>query len=298
VPNVNTCFTWYMCKKRFLAKMEQLLRGASRSPTAAAKDKRDHGLSKAARRKVRQAVALAIEMELPSIALCGVVWHINTGRQHKPPGNAGKEQQGGTATKTRSPSGRKRDAERRARHAEQMEHIRIFRVRRAFSGWRDGLARSRGSLRALEQPPPGGQLLMEVDEGKKKGARALPSPAPAASPREPNPKRAVRCLYPPDPTQPPPSLPPSPPQTPERDGGDARAGAGRGSPRSASDRAERCEGVEVRAPFFPWTYWTSAVKIQSAYRRIAARDCVSTLRVLRLEDAITWSDSSDEEEEW
>jgi hypothetical protein len=176
--------------------MEQLLRGASRSPTAAAKDKRDHGLSKAARRKVRQAVALAIEMELPSIALCGVVWHINTGRQHKPPGNAGKEQQGGTATKTRSPSGRKRDAERRARHAEQMEHIRIFRVRRAFSGWRDGLARSRGSLRALEQPPPGGQLLMEVDEGKKKGARALLSPAPAASPREPNPKRAVRCLYP------------------------------------------------------------------------------------------------------
>jgi hypothetical protein len=283
--------------KRILAKMkEDVPCAAPRSPGTADGSKRVAGLSKAARRKVRQAVALAVELELQSITLYGVVWRIqervHREVQQKP---LGREQPSGTKTKAApSPSRQKRDAERRARHAELMERVRIFRMRSAFNT----LRKPEAAMEAKEQPPPpGGWQLMDTADVLRKEARPRPSPAPAESPTgERQPKRVQRALYPPGPTHPPPSPPPSPPQSPGR--GPAHAGAGRGSPKTASDRAERCEGANGRAPIYPWAFWTSAVKIQSAYRRVSAMQVASTLRRWQMEDSYVWSDSSDEEEGW
>jgi hypothetical protein len=77
-----------------------------------------------------------------------------------------------------------------------------------------------------------------------------------------------------------------------------RGGRERFSQNRERPRRERCEGANGRAPIYPWAFWTSAVKIQSAYRRVSAMQVASTLRRWQMEDSYVWSDSSDEEEGW
>ena len=178
------------------------------------------GLSRAARRKVRQVVALATFLEVPKVELYGVVWY-PSGKEQQRPHCERQQQQGGVAAKKRSPSQKRHDEARSARHNALMERVRIFRMRRAFGTLR-GCAPLALEAKCAEQEPeaheveqlqPGGQQPAAMDDERtaKQLARSRPSPTPAESPLgERQPKRAQRALALPPP-DPPPSIPPSPP---------------------------------------------------------------------------------------
>jgi hypothetical protein len=181
------------------------------------------GLSRAARRKVRQVVELATFLDVPKVELYGVVWFTSGREQHRQHcEQQQQEQRGGKAARKRSTSQKKHDEARSARHNELMERVRKFQMRRAFGVLRGcaplaleaKCAEQKPEAHEVEQLPPGGQQLAAMDDERttKQLARSRPSPAPAESPLgERQPKRAQRALALPPPDPPPPSIPPSPP---------------------------------------------------------------------------------------
>ena len=135
------------------------------------------------------------------MALYGVIWRLPHGRQQGP-SCEGQQQQGAEAAKKKSPSRKRHDEARSARHRALMERVRIFRMRRALgimrrSAAQAGACTEQTSKALTRQLQPGGQQLEAMDEERvvKQLARPRPSPVPAASPLgERQPKRAQRAL--------------------------------------------------------------------------------------------------------
>ena len=187
-------------------------------------------LSRAARREVRRAAALAKEMDFYSFNIRkdgSITWTL-----HHPKVVSATVK---GPDKPRAPRGESKRAIRsRARadaHADLTERARVFRVRSVIRWWSRATKPSplaltlpsprptqlpqqtqqrplRSQLQLLLPPPPP-QDRMDVDERALKRAAASFMAEPAAEPRA---KRAVLPLPPPG--LPPPSLPPSPPSSP------------------------------------------------------------------------------------
>ena len=172
-------------------------------------------MSTATRRDVRQAVALATELNLFSVTLHGVTWTLyHPGRQPRPgPQSANRDTGNNAATSRRS--------ERSAARLRNFQAAQRFRLAHVFHRWTQlkqmqppqllpsertsaAVAMSRrdaGSSGAARQ-----QLEEQMAIGER-SKRAVPS-SPVAS-DSPSTPRAKRVLLPYG--TPPPSLPPSPP---------------------------------------------------------------------------------------
>ena len=172
-------------------------------------------MSTATRRDVRQAVALATELNLFSVTLHGVTWTLyHPGRQPRPgPQSANRDKGKNAATS--------RHSERSAARLRDFQAAQRFRLAHVFLRWKQlnqmqppqmlppartfaavvKACRDAGSSGAAQQQQ---QEQMAIGDRSK---RAVPSsPVASDSPSTPRAKRVLLLDGPP-----PPSLPPSPP---------------------------------------------------------------------------------------
>ena len=104
-------------------------------------------MSKTARRNVRQAVALAAELNLHSVALYGVVWTL-----HHPKQQQQQELKAEPATSTGCKSAsHSRRADKSAARLEDFQTAKRFRIGSFFRRWQQSI-RPKPPLQAL--PPP------------------------------------------------------------------------------------------------------------------------------------------------
>ena len=189
-------------------------------------------MSKTARRNVRQAVALAAELNLHSVALYGVVWTL-----HHPKQQQQQELKAEPATSTGCKSAsHSRRADKSAARLEDFQTAKRFRIGRFFRRWQQSIrpkpplqALPPPSITTLPPPPPMPSTVVaqqqptqqqppEQMDDERAPKRAPSTPLAADSPATPRAKRTLQLPQ----GLPPPSLPPSPPSstsTPPHQGG-------------------------------------------------------------------------------
>ena len=189
-------------------------------------------LSAAARRSIRQRVALATELNLHSVAAAGSVWTL---RHAEPrPAKLPKEEDQGSAhaSSARKEKEKQRSKERAAAHRARCARVDAFRVAAAFKQWCSQDSNSTTAATTVVAPPLP-PTLPPPPPPPPAPETQLPSPPPQQQPREPmdEDRGAVRMRSPPEHgaspivphaqrvrreltlPPPPPSIPPSPPSS-------------------------------------------------------------------------------------
>jgi hypothetical protein len=191
-------------------------------------------LSRATRRNVRQAIALATELNLHSVAVAGYVWTLRHDLQHGRdlPGSMQKQQGNVDVKSKRQQRSETRLLAYRALQARARAHIarrtlRIWRNAAAAAGkQQQQKAAAAATVAAVDnavsaaaaaaapppqqqpQPQPPGVLQQrEAMDDERAPKRTPASPLAGDSPSEPRAKRTLAL----PPGRPPPSAPPSPP---------------------------------------------------------------------------------------
>jgi hypothetical protein len=239
-------------------------------------------LSRATRRTVRQAVALATELDLHSVTVAGCVWTLrhDLHQRRDLPGSKQKQQGNIDGKSKRQQRSETRLSAHRALHARAHEHM----ARRALRGWLraaaagkqqqpeaaaaaiitavDDAAVAAAAVAAPPPPPqpqpqPPGVLQQRVAMDDERAPKRTPaSPLAGDSPSEPRAKRTLALppgLPPPSaPPSPPSPAPPSPPPSARRVSprketgirGGSAAESSESDPESVSDELEYC--IECR----------------------------------------------------
>ena len=242
------------------------------------------GLSAAARRGIRQRVALATELNLHSVAVAGTVWtlrHTSLANQLPQGPTSGSAS---CDTSTREQRTKQRSLERAKAHRLRCEAVDALRVKRAFKWWQSlsqpALPFAPPMAPPLpptlppppEPPPEAPQPSPPPQQQRHEGVsrmddergvvRVRSSPSAGASPIAPHAQRVRRELVLP---LPPPSAPPPPPSSNPK---------GETTPRLSQNK-QSAEGASSWSPAYDMVIdgIASSVSIVSSERASSAPPC-------------------------